>query len=250
MPELELFTLIVIIIGLFLGGMLKGATGAGLPIIALPVIAAVTDIRFAVVLLATPNFFSNAWQIVQYRKFAPDNTLCRNYAVSGAIGAAIGTLFLAYLPLFVLNIIAILIVWLYLALRIHKPDYQLPLPTAQRWVIPVGMFGGSLQGAIGLSAPVSITFIHAIRLGRENFIFTMSVFFAVMSILQVPAQIFLGLSSVKFALLSTLTLVPILIGLLVGNQIGRKLNPKTFDLTIIGLLVAVSIKMLFDTVTG
>ncbi len=246
MPELEPFAFAAIITGLFLGGVLKGATGAGLPIIALPVIASVTDIRFAVVLLAAPNFFSNAWQIAQYRKFAPDLSLYRNYALSGTIGAAIGTVFLAYLPLSVLSIIAVFIVWLYLLLRITKPDYRLPLETAQKWVIPVGLFGGSLQGAIGLSSPVSITFMHAIRLGREPFIFTMSVFFAVLSILQVPTQILLGLSSLKFAAISNLSLFPIIIGLYAGNQLGKKMNPRTFDLTIMGLLTAVSIKMIVD----
>lgn len=246
MPDLSMFALIVIIAGLFLGGVLKGAAGAGLPVIALPVIASVTDIRFAVVLLAAPHLFTNAWQIVQYRQSAPENSLCFNYAGAGAIGAVIGTLFLAYLPLTLLSIVAVSVVLLYLLLRVMKPDFQLSLITAQRWVIPVGLLGGTLQGAIGLSSPVSITFLHATRLGRETFIYTISVFFAVMSVLQVPTQIYLGLSSVSFAALSTLTLLPILSGLYCGNRIGKRLSPKMFDITIIILLAAVSIKMLFD----
>ena len=244
MPELSMFALMVIITGLFLGGVLKGAAGAGLPVIALPVIASVTDIRFAVVLLAAPHLFTNGWQIVQYRQSAPDNNLCFHYAGAGAIGAVIGTLFLAYLPLTLLSIVAVSVVFLYLLLRVFKPDFQLSLKKAQKWVVPIGLLGGSLQGAIGLSSPVSITFLHAMQLGRETFIFTISVFFAVMSVLQVPTQIYLGISNVNIVAISTLTLLPILSGLYIGNRVARQLSPAMFDNIIIILLVAVSIKIL------
>ena len=246
---MDLFAFIVLVSGLFLGGLIKGATGAGLPIVAIPVIASVFDIRFAVLLLAVPNFFTNAWQILQYRKSAPSNTLCIKFAIAGAIGAAAGTILLAYFPLPALSIMAVLVVISYVLLRLLKPDYQLPLETALTWVYPVGFFAGSLQGAIGLSSPVSITFLHALRLGRESFVFSVSVFFALLSVLQVPAQILLGLITVKYAALTILALFPIIVGLAIGDSIGKKLNPKTFDSIIMGLLILVCLKMIFDIAT-
>ena len=44
------------ILGAFaLGGTLKGATGAGAPIITIPVIAAFYDVRIAVIIMVIPN---------------------------------------------------------------------------------------------------------------------------------------------------------------------------------------------------
>lgn len=236
-------------LGLMLGGVLKGATGAGLPVIAVPVIASVFDIRFAVILLVVPNFFTNLWQIIQYRCDNDEPVLTRNFAIAGAVGSGLGTLLLAYLPLAVLSLLAACTVVFYVLLRLLKPSFKLAIGTAKRWVYPVGVAAGSLQGALGISSPISITFLHSIRLRRETFIFTVSVFFAMMSVIQVPVQLWLGLTTVKFAFLSTLALLPILIGLPIGNWFGKRMNAAAFDITILCLLVILAIKMSLDAVS-
>ena len=59
---------IIIIISFILAGILKGATGAGAPIITIPVISAFYDVRLAVVLMVVPNFLSNIQQLYHFRK--------------------------------------------------------------------------------------------------------------------------------------------------------------------------------------
>ena len=46
---------------------MKGATGAGSPVIAIPVLAVFIDAKLAVALMAIPNLFSNLIQIHQYK---------------------------------------------------------------------------------------------------------------------------------------------------------------------------------------
>ncbi|WP_346909095.1 hypothetical protein [uncultured Roseibium sp.] len=53
--------------------------------------------------------------------------------------------------------------------------------------------GGALQGATGISAPASITFLNALKLPRSTFIATISVFFIVMSIGQIEQLVVVGL---------------------------------------------------------
>ena len=50
----------------------------------------------------------------------------------------------------------------------------------------MGSAGGVLQGSAGLSAPVSITFLNSMKLERNQFIPTISVYFGVMSVFQIP----------------------------------------------------------------
>ena len=44
------------------GGILKGAIGAGAPVIAVPILALLYDVPLAVALFTLPNLLSNSWQ--------------------------------------------------------------------------------------------------------------------------------------------------------------------------------------------
>jgi len=238
--------LLIIFVGLLIGSIIKGATGAGLPIVAIPTIAAVYDVRVAVVLLVVPNLITNSWQIYKYKSYNLDNYFARNFAIAGFIGAGIGTLLLAYLPLGVLNILIAVIVFSYVVRRLLRPEFQLAMKTMQRWVFVMGTSAGVLQGAIGLSAPITITFLHAGKLPRNTFVFVASLFFAVMCLIQLPLQLALGLMTWKLAVLSTLVLIPIIIGLPVGEHIGRKISSVVFDRLILLLLTVLATKMLVE----
>ncbi len=235
-------------IGLFFGAILKGTTGAGLPIIAIPTIAAFYDVRIAVVLLVIPNFFTNVWQIRKYRTHNLTNTFARNFALAGIVGAGIGTLLLAYLPLVLLNIIIAMAVFAYIALRLFRPEFHLTTNVMQKWEWIAGGSAGVLQGAVGLSSPITITFLHAGRLPRFTFIYIASLFFAGMCIIQLPLQLALGLMTKELVILSFLALIPIFVGLPIGERVGRKISIVLFDRTILVLLTVLAIKMLTDAV--
>jgi len=237
-----------IFIGLLLGGVVKGTTGVGTPLIAIPVIAALYDVRVAVVLMVIPNFWTNIWQIFKYKENNIHPSFNRNLAVSGFIGAGIGTALLAFLPLSLLSLLISLVVFFYIALRLIRPDFVLPFETANRIVSICGTSGGLLQGALGLSAPIVITFLHAAKFPRATFILTASTFFATMSVIQLPMQVWLGLMTWKLSLLGTLAIIPIMIGLQIGEYIGKRSNPESFDKMILILLAALGFKMLFDAI--
>jgi uncharacterized membrane protein YfcA len=160
--------LIVMFIGLFAGAMLKGATGAGLPIIAIPTIAAFYDVRIAVALLVIPNFISNVWQINKYKSHNLDNSFARDFALAGIAGAGLGTFLLAYLPLIALNLFITVVVLSYIILRLIRPEFSLAVNVMQKWAVVAGGCAGVLQGAIGLSAPITITFLHSGRFARPT----------------------------------------------------------------------------------
>ena len=241
-------SLVIMFIGLFLGAVLKGATGAGLPVIAIPTIAAFYDVRVAVVLLVIPNFVTNVWQIRKYHEHNLKNSFARNFALAGIVGAGIGTLLLAYLPLELLNIIIVIVVFAYIALRLLRPEFHLATSVMQKWELIAGGSAGVLQGAIGLSSPITITFLHAGRLPRLTFIYIVSLFFAGMCLIQLPLQSALGLMTWDMVILSTLALIPIMIGLPIGERVGRTLSTTVFDNTILILLTVLAIKMLVDAV--
>src|SRR3546814_9616634 len=63
---------------------------------------------------------------------------------------------------------ALPILFLYIGFRLAHPDWVLELGVATRLAAPAGFVGGVLQGAAGISAPISITFLNAMRIDRRS----------------------------------------------------------------------------------
>ncbi|MEM5491672.1 sulfite exporter TauE/SafE family protein [Hoeflea sp. AS16] len=241
--------LAAIAVAMILGGILKGATGAGIPIIAVPVIAAVYDVKVAVAVMVLPNLISNVWQIYKFRHFAAEPGFCWQLGIFGAIGAGIGTIALAELPSGFLNLCMAGIVIAYILLRLLKPSARLSMARARKAVAVVSLLGGILQGAVGVSAPVAVTFLNAMKLARPVFIFTISVFFASMAFVQIPTQIHYGLLTWDIALLGLLAFIPLFAALPVGDWIGRRISPAVFDALILGFLAVLALRLIYVELT-
>lgn len=243
MPALDPTAYLAILIALSLGGILKGATGAGVPVIAVPVIGAFVDVRFAVVVMIVPNLFTNMRQLWSFRSHRLEGGFALRYAVAGALGALIGTGLLVFLPDEALSALLAAIVFAYIGLRVARPSLRVSMETAMRWVFPVGVFGGVFQGAAGISAPVSVTFLNAMRLDRKPFIFTISAFFVGMGVVQLPATLLAGLMTPQILGLSVLALIPVFASMPLGDWLGRKASPEVFDRVILIFLGLLALRL-------
>jgi uncharacterized membrane protein YfcA len=240
------WALVAVAIAMVLGGILKGATGAGLPVIAVPVLASIFDVRVAVAVMVVPNLISNLRQVWKFRKAPVDPVFVKTLAIVGAIGVGVGTMVLASLdPIYVQSMMIIIIV-IYIGLRLSRIEIRVTKTNARRWVMPVGVIGGVLQGAVGISAPVAVTFLSAIRLERPAFILTVSAFFAAMCVVQLPMQIGYGIMTLNTALLGLLSLIPLTFAMPVGEWIGNKFSARAFDRVILVFLAGLAVKLLFD----
>ena len=182
--------IIAILVAFALGGILKGATGAGAPIITIPVIAAFYDVRVAVVIMVIPNLLTNIGQLYQFRKTIMPRFFTVSFALGGGLGALLGTILLANLSIKTLTLAVAFIILIYISLKLIIPTWKLNYTKAKKLVFLMGAGGGVLQGAAGLSAPISLTFLNSMKLERNQFIPTISVYFGVMSLFQMPALYF------------------------------------------------------------
>ncbi|MGR3502481.1 sulfite exporter TauE/SafE family protein [Pseudaestuariivita sp.] len=236
-------TIILAVAGILIGGVMKGATGAGAPVIAVPMLAVAFDVPTAVAIFTIPNLLSNGWQTWRHHAHQVPDGFARAYALAGLGGAATGTLLLVALAPALLEGLAALVICVYIVLRLALPDWKLSLETAQRLVWPVGAAGGVLQGAIGVSAPISVTFLNAMRLERLQFVATISLFFLAMSLVQIPLMAWFGLLTLPVALLGLGAFALLALAMPVGAAIARRLPPQAFDWLIVGLLAVVAVRL-------
>ncbi len=244
MPTLT--DLLLMALGLGLGGILKGATGAGSPVIGVPVLTLFFNVPMAVALFTIPNLCTNLWQGWRFRTSQISRRFTWMFAGGGVLGALVGSFLLAALPAEVLMGTVAGATLLYIAFRLARPGWRLAPRTADALSGPVGVVGGVLQGAGGMSAPVSVTFLNAMGLPRPQFIATISVFFAMMSVVQIPTLAALGILTADRAALSLLALIPLFAGMPVGAWLARKISVQAFDRVTLAVLAVIAVKLIFD----
>lgn len=236
-------------LGLALGGVLKGATGAGAPILAVPLLAMLYDVPLAVALFTLPNLFSNVWQGWHFRRYQVSSALTWRFALAGAAGAGAGSVILVSLHSDALLLCVAGAVFLYIGFRLARPHWALNLALATRLSALAGFAGGVLQGAAGISAPFSITFLNATRMAREAFIATISIFFVAISLVQIPVLAAWDVLTPERALLSAAATLPLIAGMPLGAWLGRRLSKVFFDRLVLAVLAAVALRLVIAAVT-
>lgn len=236
--------LLVAMIAFALGGILKGAIGAGTPVVVIPLMSIYFDVPYAVSVFVFPALASNVWQVWQYRDALTDRGFVLLLAGGAAVGALIGTLLLASLPSGALSVGVGLLALSYIGFRLAKPDWRLDHGAAKRLAAPAGLLSGILQGAAGISAPVSMTFLHALHLPRRRFIFTISALFSGMAVVQIPTLISLGILDQQRFLISILACVPLFLGMPIGAWLARHIRPALFDRLIMLLLFVIALRLI------
>ena len=245
MAFIELQTLIIVGVAFAMGGILKGATGVGAPLIAVPVMTSFVDIRFAVAVFVVPNLVTNLIQSIIYRRALNNRLFLLILCLSAGLGAFAGSLMLFTASGGALEMVMASLVLFFVAFRLYKPNWQLSMPMAHKLNMPMGFLAGFLQGAFGISAPAALTFLNAIRFERAEFIIIVSVFFMMMSVIQLPTLYYLGLMQAKHLIFGLFALIPLMGFMPVGNFLLHHASPELFDKVILVILVGVAIRLLW-----
>ena len=241
----DLITIIAIFTAFALGGILKGATGAGAPIITIPVIAAFYDVRIAVIIMVIPNLLTNIGQLYQFRKTILPSFFTVSFALGGGIGAFLGTILLVSLPIKILTLSVAIIVIIYILLKIAVPSWKLVYGKAKKLVFIIGAGGGILQGSAGLSAPISITFLNSMKLERNQFIPTISVYFGVMSIFQMPTLYYYDFLNIEIIIVSIMSTIVLMCFMPLGSWIAKSISKETFDKVTLILLGFIALRIIY-----
>ena len=237
--------IVAIFVAFALGGILKGATGAGAPIVTIPVMAAFYDVRIAVIIMVIPNLLTNIGQLYQFRKTILPRFFTISFALGGGIGAFLGTILLVNLPIKILTLSVASIVIIYILLKLIVPSWKLNYIKAKKLVFLMGAGGGILQGSAGLSAPISITFLNSMKLERNQFIPTISVYFGVMSIFQMPTLYYYDFLNLETIIMSCISTIVLMAFMPFGSWIAKSVSKDSFDKITLILLGFIALRIIY-----
>lgn len=238
----------VIMVAVILGAFVKGVTGSGLPVVAIPVMTSFVGIERAVVIMAIPGMASNLLLIRHNIADLPRTQHLAKMVVCGVAGVAVGTYLLTSADEEVMALILASVIGLYLALNLLHPSFTIAGRAAALSAAPVGFAGGILQGGTGVSSPLLSPYLHAYRLPRGAYVISITVIFQVFGVIQVIALYLAGLYSWDSLAVSLGVLLPIYVGLTAGIRYGRRLSVESFNRWILVVLAATAVELVADAV--
>src|SRR3954471_16525345 len=215
------FDITVIVAAIAVGAFIKGATGGGLPQIAIPVMAVFLGVETAVVVMTIPGVIANGWLVWTHRHEAKDTRDLPGMLVAGTVGAVAGTFLLRSLDGRWLSAALALVIAGYIVLALARPGFTIPARVTRVASPPVGLVAGGLQGATGISGPLLTTWLHGFGLPPRAYVFALSSLFFVFSSVQAVTLAGVGLYAPTRMLESLLALVPILLALPLGVRAAR-----------------------------
>jgi uncharacterized membrane protein YfcA len=247
---MSLETYLIVFTAISVGAFSKGLTGIGLPMISIPILAGFLGVEHAVVVMTIPVAVSNLVIVWSYRRLAALVPGLGLALVCAAAGAVLGAYGLVVLDDRVL--LWIMTIWLaiYLIHRAVNPDFRLE-GRAARIASPILAAGaGVSQGATGMSGPVIATWIHSYRLQAETYVFGVSALFLAVSAGHLAGVSGFGLFDQDRLLQGLLALIPVVVFVRIGMRLTRYISAKLFDRLILGLIVIMEAKLVWQLIEG
>jgi uncharacterized membrane protein YfcA len=166
--------------------------------------------------------------------------------IPGGVGIAIGTYALARIPSELLSLALGMVVVVYVAMRVAQPGLRLNMCVGKKIAPAVGLVAGTFHGATGISAPIGVTYLHAMPLSRAAYLLSISLMFLVFSGVQIPVMAANGILTWPRFLESVLALLPVVLGMALGSVVGGYMNARMFDVAVLLLLIAAAGPLLFE----
>lgn len=237
--------LVWVAVVLALAGLVQGALGVGFPMVATPMIAAVTDMRTAVILILLPCVATTMTNVVMTGQFLP--TLKRFWFMPLCMltGAAIGArLFVAY-PVFPYALLLAGVILLYLWLdRVGRIEWALVQRNPVAAGVAFGLIAGLSEGTANIAAPPLLMYLFSLNLDRMMFVQVLNLCFTVGK----PTQMVIlttegGVTWTQWA--ATLPFVVIAAATtIVGIRIRERIDAMTYRRWLMWLLFTIAVALI------
>ena len=235
--------LLIVALAVILGSLVKGTTGLGLPLTAVPVIAFFLGVQDAVVIMAAPTAVSNAMLVREYRRELRFARGLPSFAGLGAIGAVTGAWLLPRINDRLLFLLLALLLSGFLGWRFSSADPRWS-PRIQKWGrIPVALTCGVAQGATGISGPLVAAWFQGLGVSRERFVVSNTAIFLLTGSVQLLTLSVTGQWSSQRFYGALLAAAVVIVVLPFGIRIGRTLNAARFDLAVSTVIVACTVSL-------
>jgi uncharacterized membrane protein YfcA len=241
LPPLALATLVAIFV---LGGVVKGVTGVGLPLVLVPLTAQFVDMPVTVALLTVPMVVTNITQAMEGGHTVPTIRAMLPILAFVVMGLLIGVHVLLSVDRRLLSLVLGISFLALASLLVFMPHVRIGDRTA-RWAGPmVGFTAGVLGGMSAMFGPPMIAYLVGRGTNPDSFVKQMAIFAFTASLTMLLALAGSRSMSGMDMLVSAIGVVPIQAGMPLGRWLRRRTRPQWFRIGVLVVLALGGIDML------
>jgi len=230
----------ILLASLVLGGVVKGVTGMGLPMIITPPLAWAFGMHMAVPLVAVPTLLTNILFIHRYRRAWREVLQIWPMLAAGLLAIIAGVAFLQVGdPRYAAWLLAVLAVF-YALSSLLGWEITFPLEKSALLAPLLGAVAGVFQGATGVSGPPVVAYLSSVKgLSREGYFQAMGLIFFLFGLQQIGALTLGGSYTSELAALGVIAVVPVLLSFYLGTWLQSRLDPVKFKrVTMLVILIS------------
>jgi hypothetical protein len=219
------------------GALVKGVTGVGLPMVAIPLMVQVLPVPTVISLLSVPILSSNIFQLNDRREMAHAVTRFWSLLLVMVAAVVIGAWLLVTADPKLVGALVGIIVIAFALFSIAKPEIRIP-PRLEPVASPLtGLVAGVLGGISGLYAPPLVLYLVNLKLPKDSFVVTISLFYLVG---QTPLYVILANSSLfgwREFVASAALAIPAYVGVWLGQRVRGRIDQLLFTRLVLAVQI-------------
>ncbi len=227
-----------------LGGIVKGLSGFGLPLIVISLTSTFMPIEAALAINVIPPFLLNAWQVGGIARVKSTWDRYAPVLIGLPIGIAVGAASAAALEAnWLVGAVGAVTVTFCVS---QFAGWRLPMSPAQ--VAPAGLATGLLSGFLGslttVTGPPLVMYLLAAKAPPDVFKAALGLFFLAAGIMLSIAFASIGFMTLPLVLVGLLMTLPAAAGMWFGRQLSLRIDAKVFRSIVLVLLLVLGLNLL------
>ncbi len=232
---------------IFVASVIRGFTGFGLALVAVPLIQFIMPVTDTAVFIAMINMIFSIIYYRQSKAIIKDQPLGAMALWTG-IGVAAGTLILrfinpAYIQLGWGILIILIVTALIRGLNLHISSDRSAMTLS-------GLLGGVLAGATGITGPPVAIILSSLKTPRHKFNAIISIFILFAVTYALIFYLISGLIRKEILLLALCSVPALLAGLYAGDRLVSRISQKTFTAVVYVVLIIMGVITIFKGANG
>ncbi|TNF18362.1 MAG: sulfite exporter TauE/SafE family protein [Rhodobacteraceae bacterium] len=228
--------ILTVVVSCLVGGLLKGVSGSGLPPVAVPLIALLSDVPTAIAIVQIPTMSINLMQA--YPRTHPLRTVLPHWPIAATLflSAILGVSLLRVTPptlLLVLVAGLTLVAALFLVLA---PAFTLSARARLPVGIPMAAAAGVTAGMSSLAGTILVPYFMALRLPKDVYIPVLSLCYLSAILPTIGAFLYWNVVEPRVFVLSALAVIPALLGMWYGNRMRDRIDERQFRYVVLVVL--------------
>lgn len=225
--------LMIGIAAFLLAGTIKGTVGIGLPTLSISIMAQFVDPRVAIAMLLIPALVTNSWQIYRGGAVRRSAQLLWPFALVMIVAMYVSALLAPLVSQEFLTAGIGVMVVLWAATSLIKKPLRIPDSLDRPFQVLAGLVSGAIGGLTAIWSPPMVMYLLARHNDKEDFVRFTGFLILCGSVPLVIGYVSNGLLTRELALVSTIMVIPTLIGFSIGEKLRRRLHGDQFQTVVL-----------------